>query len=104
MDTYFNRRAPYVINRVQLAILSRQLAWPHSIVMNATEVFCRLGYGRQASVTETRAQLDGLIPIPAGATVVTDEDFTVGHSTAKRAHCPFVRGTTKAAVDMQGSP
>ena len=74
------------------AILSRQSAWPHSIVMIATEVFRHLGYGRQVSVTEARAQLDGLLPIPAGATVVTDEDFRAGDSTAKRAHCPSVRG------------
>ena len=94
------------------AILSRQSAWPHSIVMIATEVFRRLGYGRQASVTEARAQLDGLFPIPACATVVSDEDFTEGHSTAKRAHCHIrprseavsFRKGTKAAVYMQGSP
>ena len=94
------------------AILSRQSAWPHSIVMIATEVFRHLGYGRQASVTEARAQLNGLLPIPAGATVVTDEDFTVGHRTDKRAHCHIrprseavsFHGATKTAVDMQGSP
>ena len=74
------------------AILSRQSAWPHSTVLVATEVFRHLGYGRQASVTEARAQLDGLLSIPASATVATDEDFTAGHSTAKRARCPFVRG------------
>ena len=64
------------------AILSRQSAWPHSIVLIATEVFRHLGYGRQASVSEAGARLDGLLPIPAGATVVTDEDVTRG--TAQR--------------------
>ena len=94
------------------AILSRQSAWPRSIVLIATEVLRRLGYGRQVSETVARAQLDGLFPIPAGATVFTDEDVTERHSTAKRAHCHIrprseavsSHGGTKAAVDMQGSP
>ena len=89
------------------AILSRQSAWPHSIVLIATEVFRHLGYGRQASVSEARALLDGLLPIPAGATVVTDEDFTRDTAlpkglTASSSAVPH--GVTKTAVDMQGSP
>ena len=48
------------------AILSRQSAWPHSIVMIAIEVFRHLGYGRPVSVTEARAQLDGLLLIVLG--------------------------------------
>ena len=89
------------------AILGRQSPWPHSIVLIATEVFRHLGYGRQASVSEARAQLDGLLPIPAGATVVTDEDVARDTAlpkglTASSSAVPH--GVTETAVDMQGSP
>ena len=78
------------------AILSRQSAWPHSIVMIATEAFRHLGYGRQVSVTEARAQLDGLFPHTSRCHSGYRRGFYTGHSNAKRTHCLFVRGPPRS--------